>query len=51
MRDALTARPDVQEAAVDFEKGLAYVLPKASFDANAAIAAIEGAGTYKAKRR
>lgn len=51
VRDALTGRDDVQEAAVDYDKGLVYVVPKGTFDAAGAIAAIEAAGDYKATVR
>ena len=51
VRDALTGRDDVQEAAVDYDKGLAYVVPKGTFDQAAAIAAIEAAGNYTATVR
>ena len=36
---------------VDYDKGLAYVVPKGTFDQAAAIAAIEAAGDYTAKVR
>lgn len=49
VRGTLLDRPDVKEAAIDYDKGLAYVVPDGKFDAAAAIAAIGDSGKYTAK--
>lgn len=52
MRDALLNRADVEEAAVDQGKGVAYVLPKeGGLDVEAACAAVAAAGHYEARLR
>ena len=49
MRDTLLALSNVKEAAVDYDKGLAYVLPDGNFDTEQAIAALGEGGQYTAK--
>lgn len=51
VRDTLLDRPDVKEAAVDYDAGLAYVLPEGRFDAAGAIAALGDGGKYTARVR
>ncbi|MEM7164577.1 MAG: hypothetical protein AAF581_03895 [Planctomycetota bacterium] len=49
MRDTLLALADVKDAAVDYDQGLAYVLPAGNFDTEQAIAALGEGGRYSAK--
>ncbi len=49
VRDTLLDQPNVKKAAVDYDKGLAYVLPEGDFDAAKAIAALGDGGKYSAK--
>ena len=49
VRDALLDQPNVKEAAVDYDKGLAYVLPDGEFDASKAMSALGEDGKYSAK--
>ena len=49
MRDTLLEVAGVQDAAVDIDKGLAYVVPGTEFDASRAIAALGEGGQYSAK--
>lgn len=48
MRDALLELPDVNDAAVDYDKGVAYVIPKGEFDKARAIKALGESGKYTA---
>ena len=49
VRDTLLDQPNVKDAAVDYDKGLAYVLPDGNFDTDKAIAALGEDGKYTAK--
>ena len=50
VRDALLDG-NVKEAAVDYDAGLAYVVPGEGYTANDAIAALDKTGRYKGKVR
>ena len=49
VRDTLLELTSVKDAAVDYEKGVAYVLPEGEFDSAKAITAIGDGGKYTAK--
>ena len=42
---------NVQEAAVDYEAGLAYILPNDGYTADDAVAALNDTGRYKGAKR
>ncbi len=48
VRDALLDQPNVKEVAIDYDKGLAYVLPDGDFDVEKAISALGEDGKYTA---
>ena len=48
VRDTLLSQ-NVKEAAVDYDAGMAYVIPKDGYTAQDAIAAINDTGRYQAK--
>ena len=50
VRDTLLAG-NVEEAAVDYDAGLAYVLPKDGYTADDAIAALAKTDRYKGKQK
>ena len=49
MRDTLLDLADVKDAAVDYDKGLAYVVPDGEFDSGKAITALGDGGKYSAE--
>ena len=50
VRDTLLDE-NVKDAAVDYDAGVAYVLPSDGYTAEAAIAAINKTGKYEAEKR
>ncbi len=48
MRDTLLDQPNVKDVAVDYDGGLAYVLPDGDFDTAKAVAALGESGQWTA---